>query len=69
MKKPTLRKAEKVPKGWFTREDLEKKWNFSSCHTLHLLSAAMKKGLVEMQKFQIERDDRLYPVPHYREKK
>lgn len=67
MKKPTLKKAQKVPRGWFTREELEIKWNCSTSHTLHLVKAAIKDGLVEMQKFLIVRDDRLYPVPHYRE--
>jgi hypothetical protein len=69
MKKPSLLRTEKVPKGWFAREDLEKKWNCSTAHTLHLLSAAIKKGLVEKQKFMVVRHDRIYPVPHYREKK
>lgn len=58
---------EEVPEGWFTTEQWAEKWGRSASHASLLLRKGLKAGLVELEKYRIERPSgQLYPVPHYR---
>jgi hypothetical protein len=69
MKKPKIAQIDKVPKGWFTRAQLEKKWNLSQAHVNHILCVGVKDKTLSIKRFRIMRPTGVpYPTPHYREK-
>jgi len=58
---------DQVPKGWFSRQQLEEEWNLSCCYTARLIKDAIVAGKAEMKKFRVPTPSRgLYPTPHYR---
>ena len=73
MKIPTLaqikshRKPDKIPPGWFTREQLQKEWGLSRDYTGKLIKDAMLQSRGEMKKYLVPTVSRgLYPTQHYR---
>ena len=62
-----FRKADKVPAGWFTREDCEKEWGINQTSAAKLIRIALKAGRCEMRKFTINTENRgLFPTPFYK---
>ena len=58
---------DEVPKGWFSRQQLEDEWKLSCCYTAKLIRDTMVAGKAEMKKFRVPTPSRgLYPTPHYR---
>jgi hypothetical protein len=73
MKPPTLlqvksqRKPDRIPAGWFTRQQLENEWNLSRDYAGSLIKQAIIEGKAEMKKFLIPTPTRgLYPTQHYK---
>lgn len=76
MKPPSLakvkltRRVDVVPKGWFTRQQLENEWRLSRDYAGKLIKEAILHGRCEMKKFLIRTHHRgVYPTQHYRFKK
>jgi hypothetical protein len=69
MKKPIIKKPDKIPKGWFCRAQLEKKWKLSTSQTRNLITEAVKLHLYERKNFKVLCTRGVMAVPHYREKK
>ena len=66
----SLVKPDKVPDGWFTREQCQKEWNVSQARAGHLLKLALEGKMAETRKFAIVTLRRgIYPTAHYRFKK
>lgn len=62
-----LVKPEKVPPGWYTRQDLQEAWALSSSRTRELVSAALRNGMAEHRIFRLKTITRgVYPIHHYR---
>jgi hypothetical protein len=69
MKRPELLKPEKVPKGWFSRRDLEKKWGLSTPSVNKILAEGIQAKSILSKEFRIRTaTGKVYPVPHYRQK-
>jgi hypothetical protein len=73
MKPPTLsqmkgiKRADTVPPGWFSRQDLENEWKTSLAYTNKLIKDALAAKRVTVQKFIVQTPTRgLYPTPHYK---
>lgn len=60
------KKAEAVPVGWMTAEQIAESSGRSGSHCRYLISEGMKAGVVEFKKFRIFAGDRIRPVKHYR---
>jgi len=63
------REDEIVPKGWFTAREWARKWGIRAAQTRERLRDAVEDGEMELRNFRIWSGQRLYPVPHYRERK
>ncbi len=62
-----LRPVDKIPPGWYTREQCEKEWKVNQSAAADLLRIALKSGKCETRKFLINTERRgLFPTPHYR---
>ena len=60
-------KLDKVPDGWFTRDQLEKAWNLSQSHTSLLIKQALASRKAEMRRFKILHPSRSgFATPHYK---
>ncbi len=58
--------AEKVPKGWYTRKEWQKRWNLREARTRELLARAIEEGLMERKEFVIKSDVYVMRIPHYK---
>jgi len=62
-----LRKADKIPPGWFSRDQCEKEWKVTQAAAAALIRTAITAGKCDMKKFLIHTDRRgLYPTQYYR---
>lgn len=59
---------EKPEKGFYTRRELQKMWNTSDPIISRKISAALKKGLLEMRMYRVKSGMVTRPIPHYRVK-
>jgi hypothetical protein len=59
-------KAEKIPDGWYSREQLESAWGLSMSHTGNLLTIALKRKEAKVRKFKVQRPTGVYWVPYYK---
>ncbi len=64
--KPSSVKADKVPAGWYSREQLEKAWKLSQSRTSELLGAAVRRKEAKVKKFKTRRPTGVYLIPYYR---
>lgn len=60
------RKADKVPEGWRTPQEIRKMLNKSQRETSRQIAELKKEGLIEVKKFRIETPRGLYPEIHYK---
>lgn len=67
--KLVAQKAETVPEGWQTMEEISKEINKSLSQATKKISEMRTHGLVDTQKFILCKDGRCYPVQHYKIKK
>lgn len=58
-----------VPPGWHTVVEWAAAWGLARAQTNRLLREGEQAGLLERRTFRIDSGSRVYPVPHYREKK
>jgi hypothetical protein len=58
--------VDKVPVGWMTVNSLSEKLGKSRNTVSAQISAAVREGRAEVQKFRILTARGAYPVPHYR---
>lgn len=60
-------KEDKIPPGWFTREQCQREWKVSQSYAAHLIRVALKNKKVEIRKFLVLTSQRgLFPTQHYR---
>ena len=60
-------KEEKVDKGFFTRDYLQKEWGVSRCQAGKRIKECIDAGIMEVKKFTIRHPQRgLYPTHHYK---
>lgn len=65
-----ISKPEKVPAGWYTRQELSEAWKLSTSRTGELIMQAVRNGMAEHRMFRIRTALRgVYPTQHYRFKK
>lgn len=64
-------KPDKVPEGFKTAAQYSQEWGLKAARTRALLSAGVLAGIIEVQSFRVSAvfGSRVYPVPHYREKR
>ena len=62
---------DEVPKGFKTTNEYAAEWGLKASRTRDILNLGIKDGVVEAKSFRIPTgiDGRLYPVPHFREKR
>lgn len=60
------KKADKVPEGWKTPQEIREILNKSQRETSRKIAVLIKEGLVEVKKFRIETPRGLYPEIHYK---
>lgn len=58
--------VEKPEKGFYTRKEMQKMWNFSEPIISRKLNMALKKGLLEMRMYRVKSGMVTRPIPHYR---
>lgn len=63
--------ADEVPNGYKTTSEYAAEWGLKASRTRDLLNSGVRDGVVEAKAFRIPTgiDGRLYPVPHFREKR
>ena len=63
--------ADEVPKGFKTTIQYASEWGLKASRTRVLLNSGIRDGVVEARSFRIPTgiDGKLYPVPHFREKR
>lgn len=59
-------KAEKVPEGFQTREQISKELGLSGSHTREILHRLVSGNRVERRDFSVVVNGQLRKVPHYR---
>lgn len=62
------RGGDEVPEGWKTAPQWAEEEGLSPNHAQKLIRGLVNSGKWEMEKFRLFRDERAYPVPHYRPK-
>lgn len=62
-------KEDKIPDGWHTREQLQKKFGMTKAPMVRRLQFMKKENLVEQKKFYIKTTGRVCPIIHYKLKK
>lgn len=67
-KKIALGNVDKIPPGWETSLQVQKKSDLSSTQVRKILLDGIKMGVVERRAFRIFDGVRTVPVMHYREK-
>jgi len=60
------RTEDKVPPGFKSATQIAKETGKSETQVRKYLREAVKLGLIEGAKFNVNTGDKLYPVPHYR---
>jgi len=62
-----LKPADKIPPGWYTREECEREWKVNQSAASKLIRTALNAKKCEMRKFLIYTASRgLFPTPYYR---
>ena len=55
-----------VPKGFYSRKQIQKIWNVSKGEANTRLRDMMIQGLVESKKFKIKEERGVFPIYHYK---
>jgi hypothetical protein len=63
------RPVDRVPPGWRTVESWARAWGLSRPQAFRLIAAGRRTGLMHGKRFRILTGERVYPVPHYSEKR
>ncbi len=58
--------ADKVPKGWLTREQTEPLFNCRAVQARVKLKQLIAAGRCEVQNFRVKTEKRICPIPHYK---
>ena len=58
--------AEKPPKGFYTRKEIQKLWNLSEPVVSRKLNAALKLNMLEMRMYRVKSGMVTRPIPHYK---
>ena len=58
--------VEKPEKGFYTRREIQKIWNFSEPIISRKLSVALKSNLLEVRMYRVKSGMVTRPIPHYR---
>ena len=64
--KALAHEADEVPPGWFTPEQLRKKFQLSSAAITSRLRSLLKAGKIERKKFKVAQGKRIMPISHYK---
>jgi hypothetical protein len=59
-------KADKIPAGWYCREQLQKEWNLRDTQTKRLLQLAVDCGDAKVEKFRVKRPTGIFMIPFYK---
>ena len=63
-KRPPL-KADKIPRGWYSREHLQRVWDLAETQTKKLIKQEVDAGAARVKMFRIKRPTGIYRIPFY----
>jgi hypothetical protein len=58
-------KIEKVPEGWYSRDQLQEAWGLSQSRTLELIRSALRRKEAKVKTFKVKRETGVYRIPFY----
>ena len=59
------RKADKVPKGWYSRDQLQGAWGLSQSRTIELIRSALRRKEAKVKTFKVKRETGVFRIPFY----